>query len=1564
MVGRKIILLLWLSAIGVILAKEAPLLKLPRNQAVINTPCPTFTWSETGAGDTYTLEIASEKTFKEPLITKTALLQPSYTLTSSEALPDGNYWWRVKAKSPNGEESDYQEPFSFFLDTLPPETPILLEPQNGEVLRTSTPLFSWTATAGEQGKYIIQYATNTGFTKNVTTKVLSQSQYEVPQEARLPNGMWFWHVKAIDEAGNESPYQIIPFSFKVDVSFPGVPTLLYPPNEAYINTPYPEFKWSSTPGAKYYTLQYAVDQGFTTGVVTVSPITSNNYVVPQETPLIDTLTYFWRVEAFNESGLGSGYQLPYSFVLDTQPPPTPKLESPAHNAILANPHPTFQWSTVAGETENTYILEYARDKKFTLGLVIVSEIEGLSYTIPLGKGLIDACYWWRVKACDKAGNESAFPKEPFSFTIDTQPPAIPKLKKPLNEAFLRDPTPRFEWEEVRDADSYTLSYAKDAEFTQDVQELTGITSNFCELTRDETLADGTYYWRVRAEDKAKNKSQYQDMPFSFTIDTIPPEVPLLKEPQDKSLTGERRPKFTWSATAGPRGEYTLQYARDSSFTQEVVTVSKLQNNFYTPPLETSLQNGEYYWRVKARDAAGNESGYNLKPFSFQVVNTLEAKVEDISPSTVFQGEVLSVLKLKLTSKKGVVWTEVKIEKIGTVPDESILAVRVYSDSNASGSFELDKDTLISPLSGRFKNNQALLELTPPQRIIYHPRVYFIVYFLSPQVIPDKTFGASLSQDAFSVAYPAVVQPYNLPFQTRLVTVNSKPGTLTVRSENLAPQEALQLTENLPFLKLILSVNTYSIPWRGLRINRVGNGKDSDISKLLVYKDTGDEKFSPATDELVALKKSPFINKETKIIFTQPEIIRENTTYYYFLVGELDVNATPGKKVGIECTTSSYFLLNGPHRVSEKNFPLTSQLVKIVPTVDTLIPEFIDLTPTEVRQGDENIPLIKLVLKTNVRTASWKGLSLKKIGTCQPEDIIRLSLYKDTGNDTFSAGEDVILSEAVYEGEYFRFSLATPQNISTLPAIYFIAFNLSLDADVGSEIGFSIEDSSAVEVSPPDRVHGVKPPFSTLKACVSQYPCQVEVSARDIALPKLRQGAISAPFGVLQIRTLKGKVPLRKITLELCGSVKSEDIVGIKIYKDTGNKTFERELDLLISSGKEKFTRKLASVKLTPVPMLTSQTTYAYITYDLSKKAPPGATVGCRVVVDRSDPENPVNFLEVAPPAVVQNFSFSSSLSTIIDRRTPTTPVIEVRATRVNNSLFISSNTYLACSWWSEAEGGIKENLYALGTTPGGNEVIPWTSVGQEMSVRCTKLSLSENVAYYFSVKSRSQAGFESEVGVSLPIIVDLSPPVFEGKLQVKRAPRREKVIIITWKEAKENDQGSGVSHYELQKRTGSIQKWTTLSARIPAFQKGITYIEEKPGVYYYRIRAIDKVGNKSAWILGDKPITLGALPKEVISELSNYPNPFDSRRETTKIIYRLNQPTDVILEIYDLGGYLVKTFSAKSGEKGGRVGYNELEWDGRDSNGEKVAKGVYLLLIKATCGGKGAKKIRKIGVIH
>ncbi len=98
-----------------------------------------------------------------------------------------------------------------------------------------------------------------------------------------------------------------------------------------------------------------------------------------------------------------------------------------------------------------------------------------------------------------------------NFIMESDAPAKPALALPANDSrvgIFGKQTVTFTWSEVTDDSgvSYNLQVATGADFAQVLMAKEGVSEASYTLTKEEALAYGTYYWRVKAIDGAQNDS--------------------------------------------------------------------------------------------------------------------------------------------------------------------------------------------------------------------------------------------------------------------------------------------------------------------------------------------------------------------------------------------------------------------------------------------------------------------------------------------------------------------------------------------------------------------------------------------------------------------------------------------------------------------------------------------------------------------------------------------------------------------------------------------------------------------------------------------------------------------------------------------------------------------------------------------------------------------------------------------------------------------------------------------------------------------------------------------------
>jgi hypothetical protein len=122
-----------------------------------------------------------------------------------------------------------------------------------------------------------------------------------------------------------------------------------------------------------------------------------------------------------------------------------------------------------------------------------------------------------------------------------------------------------------------------------------------------------------------------------------------------------------------------------------------------------------------------------------------------------------------------------------------------------------------------------------------------------------------------------------------------------------------------------------------------------------------------------------------------------------------------------------------------------------------------------------------------------------------------------------------------------------------------------------------------------------------------------------------------------------------------------------------------------------------------------------------------------------------------------HFNNGSYVEVAPDSTPPSTPVV------IDEGVLTANRTQLGASWTAaDPESGVHEFQYAIGTTPGGIDVKPFTSTTQT-SVILPGLNLQSGTTYYFAVKAINGVGLSSAVGISDGIRFD---PSYQPQIKI------------------------------------------------------------------------------------------------------------------------------------------------------------------------------------------------------
>ena len=177
----------------------APVLKSPATSLITNT-LPVLEWNSVTNGVAYQVQLSNFSTFTGSPIVYDAGASLSYTL--STPFSDGVWYWRVRAINISSGAGPWSAAKVFTYDTLLPAAPVLKLPTADFIVRTK-PAFTWNVVVGANA-YQFEFGTSTNgtmatFSELYTSPILTTVTHTPPA---LSVGVYYWHVKARDIAGN------------------------------------------------------------------------------------------------------------------------------------------------------------------------------------------------------------------------------------------------------------------------------------------------------------------------------------------------------------------------------------------------------------------------------------------------------------------------------------------------------------------------------------------------------------------------------------------------------------------------------------------------------------------------------------------------------------------------------------------------------------------------------------------------------------------------------------------------------------------------------------------------------------------------------------------------------------------------------------------------------------------------------------------------------------------------------------------------------------------------------------------------------------------------------------------------------------------------------------------------------------------------------------------------------------------------------------------------------------------------------------------------------------------
>lgn len=370
-----------------------------------------------------------------------------------------------------------------------PNPPILLAPDNEQIVSSLTPTFDWEEYPGASS-HRLQVSAYSNMASPVFNSTVTETQKTLATALKA-NTRYYWRVQSLVNGVWSKWSETRTF---ISPNPPQPPVLLTPASGARLNGWRPAYDWSEVilpvPAAGYQ-IQVARNNLFSDLVWDEMTIASN-FDAPED--LEFNSRYYWRVRAHNALNHFGAWTAGRVFYT---PPQTPLLLLPADNDTVNSLRPFFDWEDSLNGAKS-YTLQIGKDPNFTtLALNITVKTSSLQTVKDLPR--LTTLYW-RVRATGSYGTGAWSPARTFA---TPNPPHVPVPKAPLTASIQTTYQPTLDWTDPpADPGTYTVTagyqvqIASDSLFKNIVIDQTDLTVS--EFTPPAALPAGKYYWRVRA----------------------------------------------------------------------------------------------------------------------------------------------------------------------------------------------------------------------------------------------------------------------------------------------------------------------------------------------------------------------------------------------------------------------------------------------------------------------------------------------------------------------------------------------------------------------------------------------------------------------------------------------------------------------------------------------------------------------------------------------------------------------------------------------------------------------------------------------------------------------------------------------------------------------------------------------------------------------------------------------------------------------------------------------------------------------------------------------------------
>jgi hypothetical protein len=279
-------------------ALAAPTPTAPSNGLSVDA-LPAFSWAAVKGADRYEFQIAADSGMNSPVLGRgdDQFTTRNTRATLKRTIPNGSYYWRVRAIAKDGTPSSWTAPRLLLKSWT--SAPQLQSPTQGAIMVHPThPLVLRWSPVPRAAKYIVSIGTDPSLGTAVHPPIETSGTVLTPRSVLLPPGTYYWGVTPVDAQNHRgAPSAVQSFMWTWPTSTLTRIDDLFADPEVFD----PYFSWDPIAGAARYEVEVNSSVDFAPG----SKVCCQNAVIGTSlspTQVFKDNTYYWRVRALDASG--------------------------------------------------------------------------------------------------------------------------------------------------------------------------------------------------------------------------------------------------------------------------------------------------------------------------------------------------------------------------------------------------------------------------------------------------------------------------------------------------------------------------------------------------------------------------------------------------------------------------------------------------------------------------------------------------------------------------------------------------------------------------------------------------------------------------------------------------------------------------------------------------------------------------------------------------------------------------------------------------------------------------------------------------------------------------------------------------------------------------------------------------------------------------------------------------------------------------------------------------------------------------------------------------------------